>query len=231
MISPDLHVTRPGGIAMGGALMVRELVLFTADLAAAPWYAGDGPPPEPGLPDGIALRWLPAGEWEADPAALGVAEDTARGRYRAGARCLMGWDAARGRCVYRLWASEQGARIEWIFAYVPALPGHLLVFDSWVHPDYRGRNVHWAAAARACGEARRRGLPGIVAGVEAHEFPAFAAKYAAQGLVLIRPHRALVGVRALGRAWHFARRPARRLAAFAEALEARHPALAGAPQS
>ena len=229
MISWDMHITRPGGIVIGGtpSIVIRELVLFTADLTRASWFRNCAPPPEAPLPGNVQLRWLPFEEWQANRAVLETDEETVLERYRAGARCLFGWDSGAGKCVYHLWVSETGAYIEWIFKYVSALPGHLLAFDIWVHPDCRGQNIHWVGAARACEEARRAGHPGIFAGIEDHEFPVFALKYARAGLCLIKPHVSLAGVKVFGATAHFTRSPSQRLVAYAERLKTRHPHLNG----
>ena len=225
LIPRRLRITRPGGLTLGaaGSVMVRLLVLFSGDTTKAAWFGDGRGLPRIVLPGNARMRWLSCEEWQSRPETLATPPDTVAERYRAGAMCLIGTDTDTGQVIYRLWLSATGAYLDWIFKYIHALPGHMLVFDVWVHPDHRGGNLHWAGAAMACEEAARHGRTAICAGVEAHEFLVFAAKYARFGLGLIAPHSSVLGFKFLGMTAHFRRPPPRELVEFSRRLRARYP--------
>jgi hypothetical protein len=214
-----LSIGRPGGIVLGGsgAVMLRRLHLFSGDIGVLPWFAS-GTPPIIELPAYIRMRWLSPEEWRANPGILETPPDVVAERFEAGARCLIGWDDSTVQLVYHLWVTETATYIDWIFRHINVPPQHLLVFDVWVHPDYRGGNVHWAGASHACGEAVRCGRRYIFAGVEEHEYYIFATKYARLSLGLIVPHSRIVGVKMFGMKFHFTRGPSARLAEFSKRL-------------
>lgn len=205
--------------------MVRQLVLVTGDITRTAWFRDGGGPPEVAVPENVRMRWLPDEEWRSTPEMLETAPETVAGRYRTGARCLIGMDTESGRLIYHLWVSEAGAYTPWIFRYVEPPPGHLLVFDVWAHPDHRGGKLHWAGASMAAREAQRLGRTGIYAGVEEHEFFLFAAKYAGFGLGLIVPHSSVIGIKVFGLKMHFDGAPPPRLVEFSRKLRARYPAI------
>ncbi len=202
--------------------MVRRLVLFRADGARTPWFASGAPAPGVEMSDNVRVRWLPYEEWQATPEMMETAPETVAGRYQLGARCLIGSDTDSGRVVYHLWVTETGAYTPWIFKYIDVLPGYLMVFDVWAHPDHRGGNVHWAGASMAAREAQRLGRTGIYAGVEEHEFLLFAAKYAGFGLGLIVPHSSVIGIKVFGLKMHFDGAPPPGLVEFSRKLRARY---------
>jgi len=171
------------------------------------------------------MRWLSRGEWLARPGILDIPRQTVEARYDSGDRCLIGMDTTTGQVIYHLWLSDTGAYTEWIFAFVEALPGHVLIHDVWVHPDYRGGNVHWAGASMACREAVRCRRPGIYGGFEEYEFFPHAAKYASLGLGLILPHVSLVGIRLFAAKMHFRRTPSPAVFDISRKLRARYPAI------
>ncbi len=207
-----------------GSVMVRELVLFKSDLTRTAWFRNGDSPPQAVLPGNLRMRWLAREEWRSKPELLDTPPETVEARYQTGDRCLIGSDTDTGRVIYHLWLSETGAYTQWIFKFIDVLPGHVLIHDVWVHPDYRGGNVHWAGASMACQEAVRRRRPGVIAGVEEHEFFLFVAKYARLGLVLIVPYCAVVGIKVFAMKMHFRRTPSRALFNFTRKLQARYPA-------
>ncbi len=222
-----LRVSKPGGLRFGEseAVMIRRLVLFRADGARTPWFASGAPAPSVNLSDNVRVRWLPHEEWQSTPEMMETAPETVAGRYRSGAKCLIGSDTDSGRVVYHLWVTETSAYTPWIFKHIDVLPGYLMVFDVWAHPDHRGGNVHWAGAAMAAGEAQRLGRTGIYAGVEEYEFLLFAAKYAGFGLGLIVPHSSIIGIKVFGLKMHFDSAPPPGLVEFSRKLRARYPAV------
>ena len=235
-IARGLRITRPDGIRFGKSdfILLRELVLFEIDLTRTDWYRGQVPLRAVDKGGGVRMRWLSHDEWRSAPDMLDTAPELAAERYRAGDRCLIGWDAASGMLAYHLWVSAKGAYIPWIFKFVPTPPGRLLLFDLWVHPVHRGGSVHWAAASEVCHEARRQGRPGFVAGVEEHEYFAHASKYARLGLGLAVPYGSIVGVKLWGAKVHLRRAPSSHLVAFSRQLAAQYPAVdrdSGGPPS
>lgn len=225
VIDRSLHIVRPHGIVLGasGSVMLRELVLFRADVTRTAWFRRGDAPPRPDLPDTVALRWLSADEWRSNPAILERDAAEIGERYENGSRCLIGADTATGRIIYHLWISVTGIYTDWIFDVVDPLPRHLLVHDVWLHPEHRGGNIHWVGASMACAEVVRRGHVGIVAGVEEHEYFLFAVKYARIGLVLAMPYTSVVGLKIGGLRLHFRRTPSRKVMAFSRRLTRRHP--------
>lgn len=197
--------------------------MFKSDLTRTAWYRNGDSSPHVTLPTNLRMYWLPREEWRSKPEILDTPPETVDARYQTGDRCLVGLDTDTGQVVYRLWASEKGAYTEWIFAFVEALPGHILIHDVWVHPDYRGRNVHWAGASMACREAVRCGRPGIYGGFEEYEFFAHAVKYASLGLGLIFPHVSVVGIKFFAIKMHFRRTPSPALFNITRKLRARYP--------
>lgn len=233
MIARLFRITRPDGIGLGAdmgagpAILLRELVFFRADLRRADWFGRGAPAPRAAGPAEARFRWLSAAEWHARSDDMETLPATATQRYGEGAGCLIGTIA--DRIVYHLWVSESGADVPWIFDKIEPPDGHLLVFDVWVHPDHRGGNLHWLGAAEACDEAVRRRRPIVFAGVETHEFPIFAAKYASLGLVVIEPCFSLVGLRFFSAAVHWRRSVDPRLRRITEDLAARYAMLCGTP--
>ncbi len=204
--------------------MVRELVMFKSDLTRTAWCRNGDSPPQVTLPANLRMHWLPREEWRSKPETLDTPPETVETRYQTGDRCLIGLDTDTGRVIYHLWVSETGAYTGWIFTVVDALAGHILIHDVWVHPDYRGGNVHWAGASMACREAVRCRRPGIYGGFEEYEFFAHAVKYASLGLGLIFPHVSVVGIKFFAMKMHFRRIPSRALFNITRNLQARYPA-------
>lgn len=217
---PDrLRISRPDGIVIGGgAIMLRRLHFFSGDVSEMPRMRKGSSSPALELPPNIRLIPLTRETWRANPRILETDPAVVAARFAAGGRCLIGWDDARDCLVYHLWVTEAPTYIDWIFRTIVVPPDHLLVFDVWVHPDYRGGNVHWAGAAWACGEAERCGRRYIFAGVEEHEYYPFAMKYARIGLGIIGPHSRIVGLKLFGAAFHFIKGPSPRLAHFRDRL-------------
>ncbi len=222
-----LRVSKPGGLVFGasGSVMVRELVMFKSDLTRTAWFRNGDSPPQVALPGDLRMRWLPREEWLSKPEILDIPPETVDARYQMGDRCLIGLDTDTGQVVYRLWASEKGAYTGWIFAFVEALPGHILIHDVWAHPDYRGGNLHWAGASLASREAVRCRRPGIYGGFEEYEFLAHAAKYASLGLGLPTPHASLLGIKFFALEMHIRRPPPLALVELSRKLRARYPAI------
>ncbi len=198
--------------------------MFKSDLTRTAWFRNGDSPPQAVLPGNLRMRWLASEEWRSKPEVLDTPPETVEARYQTGDRCLIGLDSDTGRVIYHVWASETGTYTGWIFTFVDTLAGHILIHDAWVHPDYRGGNVHWAGMSMACQEAVRCRRPGVIAGVEEHEFFLFAAKYARLGLVLIVPYCAVVGIKVFAMKMHFRRTPSRALFNFTRKLQARYPA-------
>ena len=229
MIARLFRITRSDGIAIGAGpvILLRELVLFRADLRRCDWFGQGAPAPRGEGPAVARFGWLSAAEWQARSDDMETPPETAARRYRDGAGCLIG--TIDDRVVYHLWVTDTGAHIPWIFKVLEPPAGHLLVFDVWAHPDHRGGNLHWAAAAEACDEAVRRRRPIIFAGVEAHEFPIFATKYASLGLVVIEPCFSLVGLRVFSAVVHWRRSVDPGLRRISDDLADRYSVLCGTP--
>jgi len=207
-------------IGRSDAVLVRLLHLFTIDYAGMPWFRRGEPPPPVRLPAHIRVRWLPADEWRQNPGLLARPADVVAARFESGARCLIAWDETAGRTAYHLWVTEGGAYVDWIFRYIAAPPGHLMVFDAWVHPEYRGGNMHWAGASECFAEAARRGRLPIFAGMEELEYFPFVEKIARLGLGISVPHSKLTGLKLFSMTWHFTGGPSPLLAAFGVRLRA-----------
>ena len=220
-----LHIARPDGffVGSGPTLAVREFILFTAEISETVWFRNGEPAPRPNLADDIKLTWLTSEQWHDEPSLISTEPAIARERFGGGGCCLVGRDTRTLQTVYQLWASDRGAYIPWIFKFIPAPAGHLLVFDVWVHPDHRGGAIHWNGAAMACEEARNSEHTAILAGVETHEFQAFAAKYARQGLVTIWPRESLLGIKFFGATRHFSQQPPAHLIEYANKLKMQYP--------
>lgn len=212
-----LTLNRPDGIVVGSAFMARRLHFFTSDLKDTRWYAG-GAAPIAELPPSFRMRWLTEAEWRARPDILETAADVVAARFKSDARCLIAWDDDANRLAYHLWVTETGAYIDWIFRYIETPPEHLFVFDVWVHPDYRGGNLHWAGAGWSCNDAMRCGRRRIFAGVEEHEYYPFMMKYARLGLGLGYPYSQIVGFKLFDMRIHFPMGPSPRLARFSDRL-------------
>jgi len=219
-----LDLSRLGGLRFGesDAVMARLLHLFTIDFRNTPWFRQGSPPPAVSLPANIRMRWLSPEEWRTVPNIIETAPDIAAARFRTGGRCLIGWDSDAKKTTYQLWVTESGAYIPWIFRYVAAPPGLLLVTDAWVHPDYRGGNMHWAGASEAFAEAVRRGRQYIYAGMEEMEFLPFATKIARLGFGVATPKLSIVGIKFFSLSAHFEKAPAPALIAFCDRLRARY---------
>ena len=139
--------------------MIRELVLVTADLKAAPWRARGTAPRLPTPPE-IAF----AGEISADAFAAGpVSADVARARLAGGDRCVVALE--RSKLVGQMWISRQPVHIDWIGCDVAPLADQVLLYNAWVDPDWRGRNIHWGLASLACETALQMGACAITAGL------------------------------------------------------------------
>lgn len=220
-----LRVSQPDGLRLGGSekVMVRDLILVKGDVTRTEWFLAGAPAPHVTTPDNVNMRWLCRDEWESKAEILDRPREIIARRFDRGARCLIGWDETDRRVIYHLWADDKGSHTPWIFRRLEPLDKHLLIFDVWAHPDYRGKNVHWAGAAMSCEEVVRRGLTGICAGLEAHEFLPFATKYASFGLGLITPYASILGFNFFGLKLHFDRPPPEGLCAFSRKLHARYP--------
>ena len=218
---PDwLRVSRPDGIVIGRSVVLRIIHFFSGDVTETRWYRSGSPPPAIPVPANIRMFWLTPDDMRANPNMLATPPDVVAERLKTGARCLVAVNTDNGELVYHLWVTDTGAYIDWIFKYIAVPAQHLMVFDVWVHPDYRGGNVHWAGAAMACAEALRRGRTHIYAGVEEHEFYPFAMKYARTGIGAVMPHSQVFGVKILGVTFHFDGGPSPALAEFGERLRA-----------
>lgn len=219
-----LDLARLGGLRFGEseAVMARLLHLFTIDFRNTPWFRQGQPPPAVDLPPNIRMRWLSPEEWRTNPRIVETAPDIAAARFRTGGHCLIGWDSEAKRTAYQLWVTESGAYIPWIFRYVAAPPDQLLVTDAWVHPDYRGGNLHWAGASEAFAEAVRRGRQYIYAGMEEVEFFPFATKIARLGFGVATPKASIVGIKLFSLSAHFEKAPSPGLVAFCDRLRARY---------
>ena len=223
--SKSLLISQPDGLRLGGseAVMIRDLILVSGNVTRTKWYLDGQPPPHVSVPGHVDMRWLSFADWRADKAILDTPAETVARRFSRGASCLVGWDGQDQRVIYHLWVSERGTYTPWIFKVLEPLAEHLIIFDVWAHPDYRGKNVHWAGASMACEEVVRSGAKGICAGLEAHEFLPFATKYASFGLGLITPYASILGFKLFGLKAHFHRPPPERLCAFGCKLHARYP--------
>ena len=204
------------------SIVSRELILFTADLTQTNWFRGAEKPPAVPLPDGVELRWLSAEEWRSGSVSFDRAPHETAERFASGARCLIGWDRAAESVVSHHWVSTTGAYVDWIFDHVRPAPGHLLAFDSWVHPDYCGGNLFWAGASTLCAEAVRCRHPRIFAGFDLRDFVPHAVKCANIGLGVITPYSSLVGMRFFDAVSHYHRAPSPKLVEFGRRLRQRY---------
>jgi hypothetical protein len=207
--------------------MIRELVLVSADLRAAPWFAS-GAPPLPAIPADIELRVIADNDTE--PFARGpVSRETAHARLAAGDRCAIAVDGKTHAMIAQLWLSPLPRGLDWIGCTVAPPPGHMLIYNAWVDPPSRGHGLHWALASLACQTVVSAGLTKICAGVERQEFAPFAKKYADMGLALIAPYASLWTWRVLGRTLRMHLPPPRALARISLQRRAEFPSPAGTP--
>lgn len=213
----------------GKAVEVKKLLITAIDVTRRGFCAGDDPP-LPSPPKGISMRWLSEQEWEANPELLYSPADVVRKRYRDQGTCLIGVETSSGRTVYHLWVTTKGAYVEWIFKYLEAPPGGVLIFDAWVAPDRRGNTLHKIGAAWAARKTLECGRTVAAAGVEEHEFYPFATMYAKMGLGLLVPQHFIIGLslpRGVRRHWH--RPPSAGVLAFTEKLRQKY--LQSAPRA
>ncbi len=204
------------------SIVSRELILFTADLTQTAWYRGAEKPPAVPLPDGVELRWLSAEEWRSGSVSFDRPRHETAERFASGARCLIGWDKAAEALVSHHWVSTAGAYVDWIFDHVRPAPGHLLAFDSWVHPDHAGSDLFWAGASTLCAEAVRCRHPRIFAGFDLRDFVPNAVKGANLGLGVIVPYSSLIGMRFFDAVSHYHRAPSPKLVEFGRRLRDRY---------
>ncbi len=93
MIADLFRITRPDGIGIGigagmgagPAILLRELVLFRADLRRADWFGRGAPAPRAAGPAEARFRWLSAAEWHARSDDMETPPATAAQRYKEGA--------------------------------------------------------------------------------------------------------------------------------------------------
>lgn len=198
--------------------MIRELILVGADLKTTHWFAA-GAPPRVELPTDLLLCVIEkdASLFSGEP----VSAETARTRLAEGDRCIAVRDSI-GKIVGQIWLSRKSRHIDWIGCEVAPHPGAALLYNAWVDPAQRGRNVHWAMAAQACAEAVAMGFTKVCAGLDRHEYQPFAEKYAEMKLAVIVPYASLWCMRALG--WHVALKPPRLLVDFAKSKAQTAPA-------
>jgi hypothetical protein len=102
LIERLFRITRPGGIGIGTgpAILLRELVLFRADLRRADWFGRGAPAPRAAGPAEARFRWLSAAEWHARSDDMETPPAMAAHRYGEGGGCLVGTIA--DRVVYHL---------------------------------------------------------------------------------------------------------------------------------
>ena len=176
--------------------MIRELVLVSADLSAAPWFAAGVPPMPPLSPD-IALSTVST---EVDLEIFAnspVPPSLAASRLTEGDACDVA--VAPGSVLAaQMWSTERPRFIDWIGCNIRPPMGHVHVYNSWVRPEFRGLGLQWNLAAAACRGIAARGRTHMCAGVERREYPPFARKYAAMGLGLMAPYKSLWSLRILG---------------------------------
>ena len=170
----------------------RRLYLYQCDLTETAWYQADKPAPRPALPARLTTDWLKADTWRSCPHCFPFPPEIAQQRFEEHALCYAIWDGDREALIYHLWLSASGSWINWIGARLVPPARHCLIFDAWVHPDWRGHELHLHGAAAVCDGAVALGLPRIIAGVEYHEVIPFARMYARLGLGLIEPYEVLV---------------------------------------
>ena len=176
--------------------MIRELVLVSGDLAAAPWFVR-GVPPSPPVPEGFTIETLSAGA----PAHLfddgPIPPAQATQRFADGDTCHVAV-TRDGVVGAQMWCSERTRFIDWIGCDICPPEGHVHVYNSWVRPEFRGLGLQWNLAAASCRDIAARGRSKMCAGVERKEYPPFARKYAAMGLGLMAPYKAIWSLRLLG---------------------------------
>jgi hypothetical protein len=197
---PQEQVTELDSDGPGARIVCRykKLLIYYADLTDTPWFRREELAPLPPIPEDIEVRWLQQQDWEQDPGLLGTPADIVQSRFSDGSCCLIMRNRSSGKTVYHVWLGEKGAYNAWIYKYLHAPPNGVLVFDAWVDPGYRGRNVHKLAAALVVREAITRQRPLIMAGVEEHEFFPFAMMYAKAGLGVCVPQHHLYLLRLPG---------------------------------
>ena len=172
--------------------MIRELVIITADLAAAPWHARGTAPRLPTPPEIAFTSEVSADAFTAGP----VSVETARARLAAGDRCVVAMESAK--LVGQMWLTREARHLDWIGCDVSPRAGHVLLYNAWVDPAWRGRNVHWSLASLGCETTLAMGATAITAGVERGEFEPFAHKYADMGPAVIQPAASLWCIRFAG---------------------------------
>lgn len=176
--------------------MIRELVLVSGDLAAAPWFAR-GMPPSPSMPVGFAIETLSAGSPTHifDDGPISTAQ--AAQRFAEGDTCHIALTPDPIMAA-QMWCSERTRFIDWIGCDIRPPEGHVHVYNSWVRPEYRGLGLQWTLASASCRDILARRRTKMCAGVERKEYPPFARKYAAMGLGLVAPYQSLWSLRLLG---------------------------------
>jgi len=185
--------------------MIRELVLISADLRAAPWYASRVAP-RPKIPDNITLRVLQRGE------KIGygpISSEVAAARLNEGDRCVVA--EYLHAAVGQMWLSQHSRHLDWIGCKVAPQEDAALLYNAWVDESVRGPGIHWAMASLACETVVAMGLTRITAGVERGEFAPFARKYAEMGLAVIEPTGSLWCLRLFGLNLHITLAPPRDL--------------------
>jgi hypothetical protein len=169
--------------------MIRELILVSGDLAAAPWFAR-GTPPSPPMPDGISIEVLSkrAPEYLFSDGPVLPAE--AAKRLADSDTCHVAL-TSDGAMAAQMWCTERPRFIDWIGCNIRPPEGHVHVYNSWVRPEFRGLGLQWNLASSSCEDIMARGRTKMCAGVERKEYPPFARKYAAMGLGLVSPYKSI----------------------------------------
>ena len=185
--------------------MLRELILFSADLTETASYHNGTPPPV--LPQSSVSFEVVSGHWPDVQTPECSEFSNIQSRLDRGDDCILGRNIETGRVEYCLWLTSHPTYLDWIFTEVIPLDGHVLLYNAWVHPDLRGGSLHWAGAARACQHLISCGQLFLCAGVELNEFKPFAGKYAQLGLAVIVPYASLWGLRLFDRTFHMMRPP------------------------
>ena len=176
--------------------MIRELVLVAGDLSAAPWFVR-GVPPIPRIPEGLTIERLLNGAraslFDEGPTPSAQAAN----RLADGDTCLLVVTSS-GAMAAQMWCSERPRFIDWIGCEIGPPEGHVHVYNSWVQPEFRGLGLQWNLAAASCQDIVARGRSKMCAGVERKEYPPFARKYAAMGLGLMAPYKAIWSLQLFG---------------------------------
>lgn len=176
--------------------MIRELVVVSGDLAAAPWFVR-GAPPAPPIPAGFVIETLSGGASASRFDEGPIQPAQAAERLAEGDTCHVA--VTSGAVVAaQMWCSERTRFIDWIGCGIRPPDGHVHVYNSWVRPGFRGLGLQWNLAAASCRDMVGRGRSKMCAGVERKEYPPFARKYAAMGLGLVAPYKSIWSLRLFG---------------------------------